>query len=110
TITDNQQQLSASKPNPSITDKAAISAGTIKTDTGKAQISARVKQVPSNGITGIVIDSKGQPVAGATVVIIGTKTGTATDENGNFSIPTNDSTVLANIYALNYAAIDQRLR
>lgn len=37
-------------------------------------------------IKGVILDSKGQPVAGADVVIVGTTKGTSTDANGAFSI------------------------
>ncbi len=42
-------------------------------------------------ITGLVTDSKGEPVIGATVLIKGLKTGTVTDINGLFSIESNTS-------------------
>lgn len=37
-------------------------------------------------ITGKVLDAGGKPIPAATVLLKGTKTGTATDENGSFSI------------------------
>jgi hypothetical protein len=37
-------------------------------------------------IKGVIVDSKGQPIAGANVVIVGTTRGTSTDANGAFSI------------------------
>ena len=40
----------------------------------------------SKTITGRVIDDKGNPVAGASVVVKGMKNGTATDSSGNFSL------------------------
>jgi TonB-dependent starch-binding outer membrane protein SusC len=50
-------------------------------------------------VTGKVTDSKGQPVAGATVMIKGTKTGTATTNDGSFSIkaPTGATLVISSI-------------
>ena len=38
------------------------------------------------GVKGVVKDASGQPIAGATVLIKGTKSGVKTDQNGNFSI------------------------
>jgi TonB-linked SusC/RagA family outer membrane protein len=38
------------------------------------------------GVKGVVKDASGQPIAGATVMIKGTKSGVKTDQNGNFSI------------------------
>ena len=43
-------------------------------------------------IKGVVKDKKGEPLVGVSVVIAGTATGTATDVNGNFSLPVKDST------------------
>lgn len=40
-------------------------------------------------ITGRVTDEEGSPIAGVSVLVKGTKTGTATDGNGNFSIEAN---------------------
>ena len=40
----------------------------------------------------MVKDKKGEPLVGVSVVIAGTATGTATDVNGNFSLPVKDST------------------
>ena len=41
-----------------------------------------------------VYDSQSEPVAGASVIIEGTKTGTTTDANGNYSIKASDKDVL----------------
>ncbi|MBD8387775.1 TonB-dependent receptor domain-containing protein [Dysgonomonas sp. BGC7] len=46
-----------------------------KKDTGKGSLS------------GTVLDEKGQPVIGATVVVKGTTTGTATDVDGKYTLP-----------------------
>ena len=37
-------------------------------------------------ITGTVVSTKGEPIPGATVFIKGTRTGTTTDFEGNFSL------------------------
>ncbi|HJA15099.1 MAG TPA: TonB-dependent receptor [Candidatus Butyricimonas faecavium] len=43
-------------------------------------------------VKGMVKDKKGEPLVGVSVVIAGTAIGTATDVNGNFSLPVKDST------------------
>lgn len=48
--------------------------------------------VPDRTITGKVTSENGTPLAGASVVVKGEKGGTATDENGNFSISVPDNT------------------
>ena len=45
-------------------------------------------------VTGRVTDEDGSPIAGVSVVVKGTKTGTATDDNGSFSIVTDIGNVL----------------
>ena len=49
-------------------------------------------EVTATIIKGVVKDKKGEPLVGVSVVIAGTATGTATDVNGNFSLPVKDST------------------
>ena len=44
--------------------------------------------VAQNTVSGTVLGDDGLPVIGATVMVKGTKTGTATDIDGNFSIST----------------------
>ncbi|MEW6006086.1 MAG: TonB-dependent receptor [Stygiobacter sp.] len=39
---------------------------------------------PQNSIKGKVINQKGEPIFGASVIIVGTSIGTSADENGNF--------------------------
>lgn len=45
-------------------------------------------------VTGKVLDASGAPVKGATVQVKGTTTGTATDDNGNFSINAEKGAIL----------------
>lgn len=40
-------------------------------------------------VKGQVTDSTGEPLVGATVIVVGTNTGTATDIDGNFQISVN---------------------
>ncbi|MGV8093272.1 MAG: TonB-dependent receptor [Mangrovibacterium sp.] len=51
----------------------------------KAQ-KASIFSTQQRNITGKVLDSSGQPLPGATVVIKGTTKGTVTDENGNYNL------------------------
>lgn len=44
-------------------------------------------QGPNDGVTGKVVDRSGEPLAGVTVIVKGTQIGTATDADGNFSLP-----------------------
>ena len=44
--------------------------------------------------SGVVVDSQGQPVPGASVVVKGTTKGTMTDARGRFSIQTNPGATL----------------
>lgn len=45
-------------------------------------------------LTGVVVDTKGQPIPGATIFIEGTSTGTASDIDGRFSLQTQEGAVL----------------
>ena len=54
-------------------------------------------------VTGTVTDNNGTPIASASVVVSGSRTGTATDQNGFFSINARSGSVLT-ISALNYAS------
>lgn len=45
-------------------------------------------------LEGVVVDQKGNPVAGASVMVKGTLSGTITDESGNFSITADHDSVL----------------
>lgn len=45
-------------------------------------------------ITGTVTDENGEPIPGATVLVEGTSTGTATDIDGNFSLEAEEGAVL----------------
>lgn len=64
--------------------------------TGASEKEARIigfpLPVPDRTITGKVTSENGSPLAGASVVVKGEKGGTATDENGNFSISVPDNT------------------
>ncbi|HSI75997.1 MAG TPA: carboxypeptidase-like regulatory domain-containing protein, partial [Lunatimonas sp.] len=59
------------------------------TDGGKIEISIDMVE-----ISGRVTDERGDPIPGATVIIEGTATGTATDVDGNFSLDVPEGSVL----------------
>ncbi len=59
-----------------------------------ANVYSQGTQSEKNTITGRVTDEEGNPIAGVSVVIKGTKTGTATDENGGFSIEAGNGDIL----------------
>ncbi|MFK7983939.1 MAG: TonB-dependent receptor [Saprospiraceae bacterium] len=48
----------------------------------------------AQGISGVVKSSDNETIIGATVLVVGTSTGTITDIDGNFSIEANDGDVL----------------
>ena len=58
--------------------------------TKKKQIAQPKLTVKTNIITGKVMDEKGEPLIGASVMIKGENKGTITDINGKFSIDSND--------------------
>lgn len=58
--------------------------------------SGEIKQ--SKKITGKVIDNKGEPIIGATIIIKGSKEGVISDLDGNFSIEANNHSVLSVSY------------
>ncbi len=56
------------------------------------------QQQQKKTVTGIVLDSSGEPIIGANVIERGTTNGTVTDYNGNFSIRVEDNAVLQITY------------
>lgn len=62
-----------------------------------------VTPVPPLEITGRVINDKGEPLPGITVMIVGTRTGTMTNSSGMFSIrATNDGAVTLSFTGIGY--------
>ncbi len=113
TSTDNQQPVQ-NELNTSKAGEAVVTGyGSLKKDSNKAGLSAgiaRARQVPNNEIAGTIIDNHQQPVPNAKV-ILQDSTQAVTDRNGNFSIPTNDSSAVASITAFGYKPVDnQKLR
>ena len=62
-----------------------------KPETAELKDSENKKAPP---VTGVVRGPDGQPLAGANVMVKGTKKGTVTDANGKFSIEANEGSVL----------------
>ena len=62
---------------------------------GGRTLSLDTKKVASKKVSGIVKDSSGNPVVGASVVIVGTKTGTITGMDGKFVLDVPDEATLA---------------
>ncbi len=62
----------------------------------RGQASGLYGSQTSNIVFGVVRDDKGMPIAGASVIVKGTKTGTTTDTGGNFSIqlPVGNNTMV----------------
>ena len=58
------------------------------------QVSAILPAVPLNIITGTVKDQLGNPLAGVSVILQGTKKGTSTNADGSFTIDANSGEVL----------------
>lgn len=57
-------------------------------------------------INGTIVDDKGSPISGASVVIKGTTTGTTTDAGGNFSITVPNATTTLEISSIGYETLD----
>ena len=60
-------------------------------------------------IRGKIEDEKNQPIAGASILIKGTKTGTSSDANGDFAITVSDDNATLVISAVGYQALNYKL-
>lgn len=49
-------------------------------------VTSSIEKIEKKTITGSVLDEEGEPLAGATVMLEGSKTGTSTDVDGNFTL------------------------
>ena len=70
--------------------------------------STAVQAVQQNGnhkVTGRVVDSTGEPLIGATVLVEGTTNGTVTDIDGNYTLNTTANAKLVFSY-IGYASTD----
>ncbi|MEO6837516.1 MAG: SusC/RagA family TonB-linked outer membrane protein [Ginsengibacter sp.] len=63
---------------------------------------ALIASAQQKNVTGTVKDNNGMPVANATVLVKGTKTGTSTDDKGDFSVSVNGSDATLLISSVNY--------
>jgi len=59
-------------------------------------------------LTGVVTDKNGDAIIGATVMVKGSKTGTVSDSNGNFSLDVTDQSVLVVSY-VGYTTIEMNI-
>ncbi len=57
-------------------------------------------------ITGKVLDGKGSPVSGASIVIKGTTTGTSANSEGNFSLTVSPSARILVISSVNFTSVE----
>jgi TonB-linked SusC/RagA family outer membrane protein len=62
-----------------------------------------------NAVTGKVLDEKGNPVSGATVLLKGSKSGTKTDASGNFTITAKAGDVLV-VSSVNFGTQQVKLK
>lgn len=70
----------------------------IKTGRGRAVNSPAVSQDNRRTVKGTIIDAKGEPLTGATVMVKGSTLGTVTDIDGNFSLNVPDKAILVVSY------------
>lgn len=68
----------------------------------KENISLPAAPLPPVDITGKVVNEKGEPIPGATVMISGTKTGTMTNQSGVFTLRPGTRDVILSITAIGY--------
>jgi len=92
--------LSTGNPNEK-SDKPSIAPWYLRFHTYAAPIVIRgassfapgaASQLYNNAISGRVVDEKGQPIPGVSIIIKGTKTGVASDNNGNFRLNSTSQT------------------
>ena len=63
-----------------------------------------VAQTTTNKISGVVLDQKGEPLIGASVLIKGTNTGTITDVEGAFVLPASDKSTTLLVSFIGYTS------
>ncbi len=71
--------------------------------TATAQQNVSVSKTDSKKVTGLVTDTSGEPIIGASILVKGTSTGTATHVDGKFSItiPSNGKTLVISCIGYN---------
>ena len=62
-----------------------------------------------NSVKGTVLDELGEPIIGATVIVVGTQTGTTTDINGQFSLQNLKKESVLQISFIGYQTMAQRI-
>ena len=73
----------------------------------KAEDTEQAKEKGTGSLSGTVLDEKQEPVIGATVVIVGTTTGTATDANGSYKLPmVNAGTLSVRFSFISYETLE----
>ena len=79
-----------------VTNKSESSQMILSTDYNQVENSetSTLNQKQEKTINGTVVDSDGEPIIGANIIIKGTNTGTVTDYDGNFSLNIADNAVL----------------
>ncbi|MEL1241571.1 SusC/RagA family TonB-linked outer membrane protein [Flavobacterium flavipallidum] len=63
-----------------------------------------VAQTTAKKISGLVVDQKGEPLIGASVLIKGTNIGTITDVNGEFALPLSGKSTTVQVSFIGYTA------
>ena len=63
-----------------------------------------VAQTTAKKISGLVVDQKGEPLIGASVLIKGTNIGTITDVNGEFALPLSGKSATVQVSFIGYSA------
>jgi hypothetical protein len=78
-----------------VTNKSESSQMILSTDYNQVENSetSTLNQKQEKTINGTVVDSDGEPIIGANIIIKGTNTGTVTDYDGNFSLNIADNAV-----------------
>ena len=124
TIAKNEPALTKKNPSPALAsnkkrsgtqlpasnDKATVPPPDMKSSEAGATLSARsamAMTTPVNEIAGTITDNHQQPVPNARI-ILQDSTQAITDRNGNFSIATADSNVVASIQAFGYKPLNNQ--
>jgi len=106
-LLDERRDITMSKEKasvPSVLDEALkgrdlnykiVSATMIAISEKKSTINPNIRK---RGISGLITDSKGEPITGANVAVKGTTNGTITDADGKFTLDVSDNAVLSVTY------------
>lgn len=68
----------------------------------KSNMPEKPVEVAAIDITGRVLDDKGEPVSGASIVVKGSTTGTSTDQQGNFKLSISQSRAVLVVSSVGY--------